>query len=77
MKDYLDSQGRGNFIKDEITVDAGDGLKAKSAKLAVMLRTAAGNKITYLLGLKIPMQIPAKLADVNGGWSKGILSSLQ
>ena len=54
IDDYLDSQGWGNFIKEELPVDSKEELKAKSAKIAVVLKSAAGCQRTYLLGLKSP-----------------------
>ena len=77
IDDYLDSQGWGNFIKEELPVDSKEELKAKSAKIAVVLKSAAGSQRTYLLGLKSPKEILAKLDEVNGGSSRGTLSTLQ
>ena len=77
IDDYLDSQGWGKFVKEEIPAGANDELKAKSARIAAVLKSAAGTQRTYLLGLKTPKQILSKLAEVNGGSSKGTLSSLQ
>ena len=54
ISDYLDSQGWGKFDKDELPACVTDELKAKSAKIAVILKTPAGNQRTYLLGLKSP-----------------------
>lgn len=77
IDDYFDSQNREKYIKDRIPADASEDLRAKSAKIAVALKTAAGSQRTYLLGLRTPKDILAKLEEVNGGSSKGSLSSLQ
>ena len=77
ISDYLDSQGWGKFVKEELPAGATDELKAKSAKIAVVLKTAAGNQRTYLLGLKSPKEILAKLDEVNGGSSRGTVSTFQ
>ncbi|RKF64036.1 hypothetical protein GcM3_135021, partial [Golovinomyces cichoracearum] len=60
-----------------LPTNANDDLRAKSARIAVVLKTAAGTQRTYLLGLRTPKDILAKLEEVNGGSSKGTLSSLQ
>ncbi|RKF78530.1 hypothetical protein GcM3_063017 [Golovinomyces cichoracearum] len=75
IDDYLDSQNWENYIKDGIPANASEELRAKSAKIAVALKTAAGSQRTYLLGLRTPKDILANF-EVNGGSSKGTLSSL-
>ncbi|KAI0994697.1 hypothetical protein K3495_g13484 [Podosphaera aphanis] len=70
IDDYLDSQGWGNFIKKELPADSKDELKAKSAKIAVVLKAAAGSQRAYLLGLKSPKEILAKLDEFNGSPSR-------
>ena len=77
INDYIDSQNWEKYIKNGIPNDASEELRAKSAKIAVALKTAAGSQRTYLLGLRTPKDILAKLEEVNGGSSKGTLSSLQ
>lgn len=77
IDDYIESQGWGSFVKKDISADATDEQRAKAAKIAVVLKTAAGSQRTYLLGLRTPKQILEKLEEVNGGSSKGTLSSLQ
>ena len=77
IDDYIELQGWGSFVKKDISADATDEQKAKAAKIAVVLKTAAGSQMTYLLGLRTPKQILEKLDEVNGGSSKGTLSSLQ
>ena len=51
IDDYLDSQGWANYVKAGIPEGAKDELKEKSAKIAVVLKTAAGSQRTYLLVL--------------------------
>lgn len=43
----------------------------------MVLKAAAGTRRKYLLGLKAPKDILTKLEEVNGGSSKGTVSSLQ
>ncbi|POS84578.1 hypothetical protein EPUL_005025, partial [Erysiphe pulchra] len=77
IDDYLDSQNWTKYIKEGIPADANDELKAKSSKISVVLKAAAGSQRTHLLGLRTPKEILVKLEEVNGGSSKGSLSSLQ
>ena len=77
VDDYLDSQNWFKYGVEGLPANANDELRAKSAKIAVVLKTAAGTQRTYLLGLRTPKEILAKLEEVNGGSSKGTLSSLQ
>ena len=64
-------------MKAELSEGANNKLKAKSAKIAVVLKAAAGSQRSYLLGLRTPRDILTKLEEVNGGSSKGTLSTLQ
>ncbi|POS85744.1 hypothetical protein EPUL_003950, partial [Erysiphe pulchra] len=50
---------------------------AKSSKISVVLKAAAGSQRTHLLELRTLKKILVKLEEVNGGSSKGTLSSLQ
>ncbi|POS86160.1 hypothetical protein EPUL_005339 [Erysiphe pulchra] len=77
IDDYLDSQNWEGYIKDVIPANASEELRAKSAKIAVTIKTAVGSQRTYLLGLRTPKDILAKLEERNGGSIKGTISSLQ
>ncbi|RKF60579.1 Retrovirus-related Pol polyprotein from transposon TNT 1-94, partial [Golovinomyces cichoracearum] len=77
IDDYIDSQNWIKFSKEGLPKDASEELRAKLSRIAVVLKTAAGNQRTYLLGLRTPNDILAKLKEVNGGSSRGTLSSLQ
>ncbi|RKF65146.1 hypothetical protein GcM3_125028, partial [Golovinomyces cichoracearum] len=77
VDDYLDSQNWVKYSVEGLPTNANDDLRAKSARIAVVLKTVAGTQRTYLLGLRTPKDILAKLEEVNGGSSKGTLSSLQ
>ena len=77
IDDYLDSQNWIKYSNEGLSTDASEELREKSAKIAVSLKTAAGNQRTYLLGLRTPKDILAKLEEIKGGASRGTLSSLQ
>ena len=77
VDDYLDSQNWLKYSKDGLPTDANETLRSKSAKIAVVLKSAAGSQRTYLLGLRTPKDILSKLEEINGGSSRGTLASLQ
>ena len=77
IDDYLDSQNWVEYSKKGLPEKADEELRAKSAKIAVVLKTAAGTQRSYLLGLRTPKDILTKLEEINGGSSKGTISDLQ
>lgn len=77
IDDYLDSQNWVEYSKTGIPKEANEELRAKSAKIAVVLKTAAGTQKSYLLGLRTPKDILSKLEEINGGSNRGTISDLQ
>ncbi|RKF80135.1 hypothetical protein GcM3_048032, partial [Golovinomyces cichoracearum] len=63
IEDYLESQGWGEYINKDIPKNATEDVRTKSAKIAVVLKTAAGSQRAYLLGLRSPKEILQKLEE--------------
>lgn len=65
------------YSRKELPKNPDEEIRVKSAKIAVVFKTAAGTKKSYLLGLQMPKDILTKLEEINEGSSTGIISGLQ
>ena len=57
IDDYLDSQNWTKYSKEGIPSNADEALRSKSARIAVVLITAAGRQKRYPLGLRTSKNI--------------------
>lgn len=77
IDDYFDSLNWEEYSRKGFSENRDEEFRAKSAKIAVVLKTSAGTQRSYLLGFKTPKDMLTKLEEINGGSNKGKISDLR